>query len=463
MFMKKLVVVAASVLAFGTTLTTQAAPITNIRNSVSPARVRFVLDSEKPIAYKVEQVGKKLVIKLPESSAKTKDILVGDNIVRSAQMTPTGRNSSQLAINAIKDCHFKVLQYENPHRLVIDVYRIELIKQEKKLAEGVTYTYIQDEMNGTQIQANLLSISPKAKYELRPFSAAGAYNGRGLLSKEAKRRRLKAAVNASYFDSDGWVIGVNKDKGKFMSIDSTPRSAYVDTGRERTIVQDVVYNGVLRFKDGELAIKGLNRARIGEDVVLFNEYYGPSTKTNQWGREIKIRGNKVIEVSNKGNMKLEPDTVVLSAHGNANKYLLRSIAVGDEVELVQKLNNPIANAAPTVVGGGPLILENGKVHVRSREEYIPNDIARGSAPRTAVGLKKDGTVLVLVVDGRSNTSRGLTLQELATYFLRLGARDAVNLDGGGSSVMVINGDVVNKPSDGRERTVSMALGLFPKF
>ena len=341
MFMKKLVAVTASVLAFGTTLTTQAAPITNIRNSVSPARVRFVLDSEKPIAYKVEQVGKKLVIKLPESSAKTKDILVGDNVVRSAQMTPTGRNSSQLAINAIKDCHFKVLQYENPHRLVIDVYRIELIKQEKKLAEGVTYTYIQDEMNGTQIQANLLSISPKAKYELRPFSAAGAYNGRGLLSKEAKRRRLKAAVNASYFDSDGWVIGVNKDKGKFMSTDSTPRSAYVDTGRERTIVQDVVYNGVLRFKDGELAIKGLNRARIGEDVVLFNEYYGPSTKTNQWGREIKIRGNKVIEVSNKGNMKLEPDTVVLSAHGNANKYLLRSIAVGDEVELVQELNVPI--------------------------------------------------------------------------------------------------------------------------
>ena len=78
-------------------------------------------------------------------------------------------------------------------------------------------------------------------------------------------------------------------------------------------------------------------------------------------------------------------------------------------------------------------------------------------------MKKDGTVLVLVVDGRSNNSKGLTLQELATYFLRLGARDAVNLDGGGSSVMVINGEIVNKPSDGRERPVSMGLGLFPKY
>lgn len=440
-----------------------AAPITNMRSSVSPARVRFVLDSEKPVAYKVEQAGKKLVIQLPKSSTKQINMAIKDNIVRSAQLVPTGRNSSQLTINMLKDCQYKVLQYTEPNRLVIDVYRIELLKQEKVLAKGVTYTYIQDEMNGTQIQACLLSVAPKAKFELRPFSAAGAYNGRGYLSREATRRKLKAAVNASYFDRDGWVIGVTKDKGNFMSVDSTPRSAYVDNGKSRFIVKDVAYNGVLRFKGGELAIKGMNRARIAEDVVLFNEYYGKSTKTNQWGREIKIRDGKVIAVSNKGNMTIEPGTVVVSAHGLANKYLLRGIAVGDEVNLVQELNVPAANEASIVVGGGPLILEAGKVNVRSKEECIARDIAIGRAPRTAIGLKQDGTVLVLVVDGRSTNSKGLTLQELATYFLRLGARDAVNLDGGGSSVMVINGEIVNKPSDGWERPVSMALGLFPKY
>ncbi len=440
-----------------------ASPITNMRNSVSPARVRFVLDSEKPVEYKVEQTGKKLVIRLPKSGTKQINMAIKDNIVRSAQLVPTGRNSSQLTINMLKDCQYKVLQYTEPNRLVIDVYRIELLKQEKVLAKGVNYTYIQDEMNGTQIQACLLSVAPKAKFELRPFSAAGAYNGRGYLSREAARRKLKAAVNASYFDSDGWVIGVNKDKGNFMSVNSTPRSAYVDNGNSRFIVKDVAYNGVLRFKGGELAIKGMNRARIAEDVVLFNEYYGKSTKTNQWGREIKIRDGKVIAVSNKGNMTIEPGTVVVSAHGLANKYLLRGIAVGDEVNLVQELNVPTANESSIVVGGGPLILEAGKVNVRSKEEQIARDIAIGRAPRTAIGLKQDGTVLVLVVDGRSTNSKGLTLQELATYFLRLGARDAVNLDGGGSSVMVINGEIVNKPSDGWERPVSMALGLFPKF
>lgn len=445
-----------------TTTSVHAAPITNLRSSVSPARVRLVLDSEKPIEYKAEKLTRKLVVQLPKSASNERNLAIADNIVKSAQLVPVKRGASQLTINMLKDCQYKIYQYTNPNRLVIDIFRIDLIQQEKTLAKGVTYTYIQDEMNGIQIQACLLSIAPTAKFELRPFSAAGSYNGRGLLSTEAKRRKLKAAVNASYFDSDGWVIGVNKDRGNFMSMDSTPRSAYVDDGKQRYILKDVAYRGVLRFAGGELPLKGMNRARIAEDAVLFNEYYGKSTRTNQWGREIKIRDNKVVEVSNKGNMKIEPGTMVVSAHGLSNKYLLRSISVGDKVELVQELNVPQAQLAPIVVGGGPLILENGNVHVRSREEQIPNDIAKGRAPRTAVGLKKDGTVLVLVFDGRSSDSKGLTLDELATYFLRLGARDAVNFDGGGSSIMVINGEVVNKPSDGRERRVSMALGLFPK-
>ena len=121
-----------------------------------------------------------------------------------------------------------------------------------------------------------------------------------------------------------------------------------------------------------------------------------------------------------------------------------------------------ADAAGTVVRGGPLLGGHGRVHVRATEERMAADITKGRAPRTAVGIKKDGTILMLVVDGRNNNSAGLTLAELATYMLRLGAREAVNFDGGGSSVMAINGLVVNKPSDGKERPVSIGLGLFAK-
>ena len=122
----------------------------------------------------------------------------------------------------------------------------------------------------------------------------------------------------------------------------------------------------------------------------------------------------------------------------------------------------MADQAKLVITGGPMLLQNGKVCVRSVEENIPRDIAVGRAPRTAVGVKRDGTILLLVVDGRSFASSGMTLNELAQYFLRLGAINAVNFDGGGSSAMVVDGRLVNKPSDGKERRVSMGLGVFRK-
>jgi exopolysaccharide biosynthesis protein len=69
------------------------------------------------------------------------------------------------------------------------------------------------------------------------------------------------------------------------------------------------------------------------------------------------------------------------------------------------------------------------------------------APRTALAMLKDGALLFMVVDGRSRHSRGATLDELAGMLVALGAWDAINLDGGGSSAMVVNGTVVNRPSD----------------
>ena len=130
--------------------------------------------------------------------------------------------------------------------------------------------------------------------------------------------------------------------------------------------------------------------------------------------------------------------------------------------LVQTLGSNAADRAQVLVSGGPLLVEQGRVQVRAAEEQMAPDIAHGRAPRTALGLKKDGTLLLLVVDGRSATSSGLTLEELAQYLVKLGAESAVNFDGGGSSEMVINGRIVNKPSDGRERYVSIGLGLFTK-
>ncbi|MCD7975417.1 MAG: phosphodiester glycosidase family protein [Phascolarctobacterium sp.] len=440
-----------------------AAPINSIRTSASPARVRFVLDSSAPITYNVEKKGTDLTIRMPESSAKKMAASLKDAFIKSATVTPDGKDASILTIKLARDAQYKVYKMIGPHRLVIDIFKISIVKNTKVLSPGVTYTYMQDEMNGRQIRAYLLSVAPDSGFELRPFSAAGACNGRSYVSKQAAASGLRAAVNASYFDSDGWVVGCTKDRGIIFSAEPSPHSAYVDNGTNRMIVKDVAYTGKVTLQSGKiLNIKGMNRSRIAEDLVLFNEYYGLRTKTNPYGREIKIKNGKIIANATGGNMSIEPGTVVLSGHG-ANATALASARVGDQAVIQQTLGVSAADMAKIVVGAGPMLLEGGQAYVRSKEEHIAGDIANGRAPRTGIGIKKDGTVLVLVVDGRSSVSAGMTLQEFAQYFLRLGADSALNFDGGGSSVMVIDKRIVNRPSDGQERPVSIGLGLFKKI
>lgn len=108
-----------------------------------------------------------------------------------------------------------------------------------------------------------------------------------------------------------------------------------------------------------------------------------------------------------------------------------------------------------VIGGHPEILRDGVVVSNS------STLCTARHPRTAGGLSADGTTLILaVVDGRSSASRGMTCNELGAFMKELGADDAVNFDGGGSSTMWVKGQgVVNNPSDGTERVVANHLAI----
>ena len=119
-------------------------------------------------------------------------------------------------------------------------------------------------------------------------------------------------------------------------------------------------------------------------------------------------------------------------------------------------------------GGGPRILRAGRVAVAARAEgFAPvpsffRSFVAGRQPRTLAGVRADGTLLLVTVDGRApGWSAGMTLPEAARLMRSLGARDALNLDGGGSSTMTVRGEVVNRPSDRVERRVSDGLFVMP--
>jgi hypothetical protein len=111
------------------------------------------------------------------------------------------------------------------------------------------------------------------------------------------------------------------------------------------------------------------------------------------------------------------------------------------------------------IGGGPVLLQDGKIITDYTPELFPPDITTTLAPRTAIGYTAQGEIIHLVVDGRQVHSRGVGLQTLAEIMLGLGCSDALNLDGGGSSCIFMGDSLLNKPSDGSTRYIPSVVAV----
>ena len=112
---------------------------------------------------------------------------------------------------------------------------------------------------------------------------------------------------------------------------------------------------------------------------------------------------------------------------------------------------------------GPILISNGKINVTSEQEVFFNTPVDGVQPRSAIGYNKDGDLIIMVVDGRQVDSRGAYLKELAILMSQFDCFEALNLDGGGSSALVLNGELINRPIGLRsQREVMSSIAVFSK-
>lgn len=228
------------------------------------------------------------------------------------------------------------------------------------------------------------------------------------------------------------------------------------------------YSGQIDFGEEQWPINYVNHLRETNYLVLYNEYNGKVTRTNQHGTEVLVElldgyewGSnetlkaRVLEIEKGvGSMKIPKGKAVLSGHGTGATNL-NKLAVDDVVDIKFSLSlkgNDTANYQQ-ITGGDPyaIMLENGKV---AQTGYWNE-----KHPRTGIGHSQDGnTIYFCVVDGRGY-SQGVTTKEFGEIMQSAGAYTAVNMDGGGSSSMYINGygSYVNAASDGYERSVANCI------
>ena len=292
----------------------------------------------------------------------------------------------------------------------------------------------------------------------------------------AVRHRAVAAINAGFFLlPSGDPAGIYKLGGQLISDTSRPRGALGiirESGALRLLFGRVAASTRLRLPrrarpDTVIPIAGVDTTRQRGKLMLFTPAYHRDTDTPPTGLEWVIRGTPSSISAGPlagGKTPIPRDGYVLSYGGTRAPPPLQSLRVGDSVEfdtIYTAVEGSERDWAKTdlIVGGAGLLLRDGQIISDWKMEQFTAAFAETRHPRTLIGAHSDGAVWLVTVDGRQpQLSAGMSLFELRALARRLGLRNALNLDGGGSTTMWVDGKIVNSPSDAAgPRKVSDAL------
>ena len=365
--------------------------------------------------------------------------------------------------------------------------------QAVEVAPGVLWTQVVREPGPVRI--NVLELDPAL---LHGVLSNGRIAGRERVSSMARRVGAVAAVNGTYFGPSGDPVGVLAIDGTLLSEPVDGRSALV-LGPDGAAVRPIRFSGSVTINGVERLIDGVERTRglvpacggRGGDVptirpnavltctdaselVLLSPNYG-ARPPGAGGVEAVLRDGTVAAVRAPGSGPVPRDGLLLTGSGDAARFLRDAALPRSRAEIRLRLTSagrPLELAQQRlVVSAGPRLLRGGRVAVTAKAEgFAPpqapafyGTFVAARQPRTLAGVRADGKVLLVTVDGRRpGWSTGMTLPEAARLMRSLGARDALNLDGGGSTTMTVRGEVVNRPSDpGGERRVSNGVYALP--
>lgn len=450
---------------FLSTATVDAAKITNLRSHQGPEFFRMVFDVDEPIQYteKKNTDQTEVIFFLPGNVTIKGGIpkVTPDKFYAESVSIEKKSDGLEVRVRFSSASTWKILSLKSPNRFVLDLTGPQEIERTTEISKGVQYRYHQFLLNGKPVRVHVVEIQ-KGAAQVVPVLAQNQLGKRETVSGISKRYGAIAAVNGGYFSNTGDYLGNLKLNGEWVVGNPQERTAWGFTTKGPSIVDTIGYRSkfsVESLTNWSIWLDGLNIPRGNDQVVLYTPKNGQTTRSNPWGKELIIEKGKIIGLS-EGNTTIHQKEMVLSAHGK-ERELIDYLVPGEKVKL-EVLVDSKWDTATHILGAGPRLVNEGKIHVTAKEESFPADIRVGRAPRTAIGEMKDGTIWLIIVDGRSVSSIGMTLEELAGYLVERNIYHAMNLDGGGSSTMVIQGTIKNNPSDGRERSVGSGIVVIPK-
>jgi len=362
--------------------------------------------------------------------------------------------------------------------------------QEQSIDKGIVYKKIINTIDTLSIDILKIELSTN-DYELRTLKANNLLNSKETTSEMVKTLtdsvyNVVAAINADFFEADGEIINNMISEGNFVKavkFTDSPFNPFVNaqfaiTEDKKLLMDQFVFSSQLILPGGiSEPINRINSKTDSNSVTLYNSFQGeytPTAEVNWFVSEINLQSISknhdtlfcIVSDSfqHGGNKKIHSD-FVLSANNKFARYLEREIKTGDTLKIILQMNPNYLNINQ-LVGGWPRLVKDG-LNLMKINDTAEGDLPRISKvkhPRTGIGFSKDSTLIYFItVDGRQESSSGMTLMEFADLMIDEGIYQGLNLDGGGSTTMVVNNKVVNSPSDKTgERKVGNCIVLIRK-
>jgi hypothetical protein len=319
---------------------------------------------------------------------------------------------------------------------------------------------------------------PGGLYQLKPLLSNGAILGTErvtAMQKDVSGAATVAGVNGDLFNfKDGHPSGIFMRDKVLASPPYRARSSVGISADGKLNVARVSFFGYWQgIGLGQRhPLTGINQPPRADGTSLFTPDYGSTTPRIPGVAEVVLQPfppavpdadltASVTQVHTGGGIAIPKNGAVLLARGSQVAKLQSEAPLGQPTltHLILQPDWPAAGITDAL-GGGPVIVRNGKAVWTAGEDFLPTQLGPRN-PRTAVGQRRDGKIVLLAVDGRrAGYSVGMTNWELAQAMLRLGCVSASALDAGGSTTMAFDGKLLNRPSDpGGERPVAESLAI----
>lgn len=315
---------------------------------------------------------------------------------------------------------------------------------------------------------------PGGLYGLRPVLSNRRVSGRETLTSMQRRLLPRAnvvGVNGDFFTwATGHPNGIFVENGVVKSHPLDGRSS-LGIGLDGLLrIARLRYAGTFRFDNHPLhGLKEFNRPnRDRRGFTLFTPAWGARTPHRSYTTEVILadvkqtfpnvdRVGQIVRVVRGSGHTIPRGGAVLQARRTSRKLVRAQAAVGGSVTFRIGIDT-WWDGVKDAIGGGPVLVRGGQPVYQAGEWFTTYQLGPRH-PRTAIGQRANGKIVLLAADGRTVLSHGLTNRQLANAMVHYGAVKAMAFDAGGSTEMAFNGVVLNRPSDGYERPLADSLQL----